>query len=389
MGHHYSRNSSSEDGVAVAVTSGVFNVWSAYEGVLDSGNVEIISSSFNGAAVIVELAPEGSNVKKGDVLARFDGFQIQQDINRLEHDCAVAQSELAGLRDAELPLELSDLETQRLEAQCSYNAEQKYLIDSRELLSENLVSDAEVAQQELKVKSLLSKYEQIDHRITLTRKHLHPARMEKTKAQCEASQRQLELARMQLAGCAIAAPTDGTVVYIPVPMENGYRAVRVGDSVYKNQPFMCLPDMDNLIASWYVPESDLSRVEPGCMAVVSPLSYPSMSITGAVERVGAMAQERPNYPAWQKYFYVTMNLKGSDPRLRSGISAVIHVLSYQQPNAILIPRPAVRWENEKPHCLVQPPGNGIETRPLHLGRANDQYYEVISGVADGEICLIP
>lgn len=369
------------------VAKGEFSVWSAYDGILDARRVENISSRMGGAVTVVELAPEGSTVKQGDLLARFDSFQIEADVTKLENDYAVAKSELEGLEKAELPMELHDLGTQLLEAQFNLNSERQYLEDSRDLLKQELVSEQEVAQQELKVKSLESKLAQIENRMKLTREHLHPSKLERSRARLAASEQHLKQARQQLERCTITAPAEGIVAYLPAQLFGGYRSVRVGDTIYRNQVFMRIPDMSELLVRCYVPEADLGRVQPGMKVFVTPLAYPDLKLDGEVESVGAMAEERMGYPSWQKYFHVVVRLAGTDPRLRTGISATVSVLSYHCAEAVLIPRTAVRWEGQQATCIVR--ASGGRERPLKLGRANDQFYEVLEGVKPGERVVIP
>ena len=45
------------------------------------------------------------------------------------------------------------------------------------------------------------------------------------------------------------------VVYRPLHLGVDYRTVRVGDSIYFNQPFMAIPDMRDVVVECSVPES--------------------------------------------------------------------------------------------------------------------------------------
>ncbi len=374
----------SEGAAAEAVvTSGEFSAWSVYDGVLDARRVEAVMSKLNGPVTITDLVPEGTAVKKGDLLARFDCAPIEGDLVKFEHDGTLAKLQLESLEKAELPMELLDLQTQALEARFNYNSEKQYLEDSRPLLEKQLISQQELQQQELKVQGLKSKLDQIESRLKLTTEHLHPSKLERARADLATAEQQLKTARAFLDKCSLKAPSDGQVAYSPLNVGGEFRTVRVGDTVYKNQTFMYIPDMSELVVRCYVPEADLSRVQPGMTAIVAPVAYPASGLTGAVESVSAMAQARPGYPGWQKYFHVVIGLEGTDPRLRTGISVNVSVLSSSKARAVLIPRTAVRWADRRPVCRVLG-GRGPEERELELGAANDQYYEVVRGVEPGE-----
>jgi multidrug efflux pump subunit AcrA (membrane-fusion protein) len=140
------------------------------------------------------------------------------------------------------------------------------------------------------------------------------------------------------------------------------------------------------VVECYVPEAELSQVVVGKDATIVPLAYPGLQLKGRVETVGSMAQAKPGHADWQKYFGVTLAVEKPDDCLRSGMSVNARIMSYQKSDAILVPRTAVQWEDDKSCCRVRRL-RGTETRPVQLGRANTKYFEVLQGLAPGEIVV--
>lgn len=369
------------------VTEGPLAVWSPYQGKLEARRVEVIMSKFNGSATIVELAPEGSPIEKGDLLVRFDSSQVERDLLKLERDYALAKSDLERITHAELPLELRDLEAQLLEAQSLYESERQYLVDSRQLLQEELVSEQELAQQQLKVDQLQAKMEKLQTQLQLTREYLHPSALERARATLASAEQEMKLARKQLENCTVVAPADGVVVYRALNVGGEYRTARVGDLLFKNQPFMIIPDMRDLVVECQIPEAELSRIEVGREVYLTPLSYPGLQLRGHVESVGSMATVMMDRPGWQRFFRAVIGLEASDPRLRSGMSVQAQILSYHNPKALLLPRAAVRMEGEQAYALM--PGRPAEKRPLKLGWADLQNFEIVEGLQAGEEVELP
>lgn len=361
---------------------GPLQVWTVYPGKLEARRVEIIMSKFQGTATIVELAPEGISVQAGDLLVRFDSSQVERDLLKLQRDFQLAQSDLERLEKGEQPLELRELEAQRLEAQSNYEAERQYLEDLRALLEEELVSEQEIEQQKLKVEQLRATLDKLDQRIALTRDFLHPAARARARATMAAAEQELILAQRQLENCTVFAPSAGTVVYRPLHVGGEFRTVRVGDSLYRNQPFMSIPDMQDLVIDILIPEAELARVETGHEVLVTPLSYPSLKLRGRVEAVGSMATTAMERPGWQRYFRALIGLRESDPRLRSGMSVQAEVLSYSNDQAVLVPRAFVRMENNEP--VVFPAARGAAPRRVKLGWADLRHFEVLDGLAPGD-----
>ena len=360
-----------------------FEVWTVYDGSLESRVQKDIMSVMGGSAAVMELAPEGAQVREGDVLVRFDSSQAERDVLKLERDCAAAKAEYESLSKAKLPLELRDLEARLGDARVTRASEARYLEDCRQLRGEMLISEQEVKQQEIKVEAANAQVDNLEFQLDLTRKYLHPSALERAEAAMVAAEQELTLARKQLDNCTVKAPADGMVVYRPVHVGGEYRTVRVGDTLYRNLPFMALPDMSKPLVQCNVPESELSLVRVGSDAQVVPVAYPDLKLRGKVESVGSMAQSVVGRPDWQRYFRVTIGLVESDARLRSGMSVRAHILSYAALDAMAIPRTAVRWENDRPSCEVIRVGRKIR-RDLQLGTANEQFFEVLKGLEPGE-----
>ena len=378
---------SASDATTGTLVHGPLTVWWDYEGNVDARNVIFIMSRFRGNATVVELAPEGRRVSKGDLLVRFDSSSLERDVLQLERNYALAEAELESTEHAELPLELRDLEIERMEIHTTLRAEEQYLEESIKLAEEDLVSEKEIKHQTLKVEGIRTQYKTAEQRLQLTRDYLHPASLKRARAEMSSAVQELELAREQLRNTVVLAPADGVAVYKPLHLGGDFRTIRVGDSVYPNQPFMVLPDVSDLVVHCEIPEGELSRVQEGRRVFIHPLAYPDRQVPGAIESVGSTAQSLPDRPGWQKFFHVVIGLDHADPVLRPGMTVTAHILSYHNPDALLIPRTAVTWNDGKPFATIVE-GSTKLTRPLELGMADDKSFEVVSGLSSGDKIVI-
>jgi multidrug resistance efflux pump len=368
---------------AVTVTNGPLRVWASYGGKLESRRVHMIMSQLGGQATLVEVAPEGLRVQQGSVLARLDPTRIEREIVKLEGTYAAAKSEYESQKNAEWPLKLGELERQLAEAQGKEAEERQFLEDNRALLKDDLVTPQEIRQQESRLAQAAAKTKQVAQQIRLSRDYLQPLGLDQAHAKLAAAERELNLARQELQACTITAPAAGVLGYLPTYLGNEFRVARVGDAVYMNMPFMVIPDMSSLVVHCYVPEAELGRIAAGALTQVAPVAFPDLVLTGAVEAVGATAQVVAEKPAWQKYFHVVIALQAVDPRLRSGLSVTAHVLAFEHPRALLLPRAAVRWRDGAATALVRH-GAAVETRAVKLGWADDRQFEVLAGLQPGE-----
>lgn len=366
------------------VSPGQMIASSVYDGKLDTVRAAVIMSRFQGNATVVELAPDGARVAKGSVLVRFDSSALEREILKVERDHALAQAALDGLVHATLPLEVRELESKLAKARTSLAAEERYLETIAPFAKEKVVSEQEVRQQRMKVEELRSSVAALEQEVGLTREYLHPAAVKQARAKLSSAEQELKLARDQLQNAVVVAPMDGVAVHNPIPVGNEFRTVRIGDTVFPNQAFMVMPDMREMVVHCDVPESELSRIRKGADALVRPLAYPDLELHGTVQTVGNVAVAVPGQPDWQRYFHVVVALKDVDPRLGPGMSATVEVVTYRRAEALLVPRAAIRWENGRPFARTP----SRELRPVRLGAADEQHYEVLEGLRAGDDVLI-
>ena len=358
-------------------------VWASYQGQLESNTVSTIMSRFRGTATIVHIVPEGVTVSEADILVRFDSSDLERELVKLERDVTLARLELNGLANAELPLELKNIEVELTKTKLDHETENQYLVESIKLAKEGLVSDQEVKKQKLKVNEITVQLDTLKMQKRLTEEYLHPSRLEKARATLASAEQEHSLTKSQLEESIIRAPMDGVTSYRPISVGGEFRVVRIGDTVFPNQPFMVIPNINDLVIQIEVPENELSRVQQGNSVVIYSVAFPTLTLNGVVRTVSAIAQSSPSHPAWQKYFRATIELEDTRPQLRPGMSVTANIFAYSNDDATVIPRITVRWENGQPFAEVVT-GNKVEKRLLELGMSNNEFFEVVAGVAPGD-----
>lgn len=370
--------------MAVA-TRGSIRMTVPFQGALEARRMEMISVGLQGSAVLAELVAEGTRVAAGDLLARFDASQIGQDLARQENELVRAQQELDSLEKAELPLELLDMETKRLDARAELAAEERFLEAARGLQERGLMSTGEVVQQEQKVAGLRTRGEQMATRIELTKQHVHAARLAKARAALEAATRQRDFTARQKELCEVRAPVAGVATLLPLPVGGEYRSAHVGDTLFHNQVFLCLPDPTEHVVRGYVGEAELSWVRPGNAVEGVATAFPESRLAGHVESVGGMAQSQPGQPVWRKFFPVVIALDPLAEPLPLGISVRAEVVAGESPNALLLPREAVAWRGTRAF-VRKAAGAEVEVR---TGLADATHLEIVDGLAEGERVRLP
>ncbi len=365
-----------------------FELWLPFDGDVQAVHEMPVFSRISRPVPVIELAPEGTLVNKGDIIASFDAGEIEQLFLTAERDYRLAEAEHRTLVEAELPMELETVRAERDKLAYAATKEQQILERTRDLQTRDLVSDQEVETQRMAADSAQRQVDRIRSRLENLESIVHPAKIAKAEAQLEAARRQYELMQDQLSNTVLTAEISGMVVYVPLHIDGEYRTVREGDSVYRNQRFMTIADMNSLVVVCRVPESQVSRIDEGDEAWVTPSAFPGLRLSGRVEAIGSMAMSVQGRPAWQKFFTVTIRLDEGDPRLRSSMSAYAQVLAHVDEDALTLPRRFVAWDGQQALAWVGARGSP-ERREIETGPGNDTSFVVTSGVKEGETVVLP
>lgn len=373
----------------VAVERGDIRQTVPFQGELEARNMLQIAVGFQGSAVLTELVPEGARVEEGDILARFDTAQIEQDLARQENECVRTRQELESLEKAELPLERLELETQRADLEAELQAESAFLETARGLAERGLMSGTEIALEEEKIGALRAKAERAGTRLRLTADHLHAARLAKARAALAAAERQRDFTARQLELCEIRAPAAGTVSHVPLPVGGGYRTAHVGDTLFRNQVFLCIPQDASFVVRGYVEEAALPSIVPGAAATATPAAFPGLRLPGRVESVGAMARSRPGQPAWLKFFPVTIALDPLPRELPTGLSVHAEITAGEASGVPCIPRAALEGRGGRLVAVRRGRGGAPETVDVEIGWTDDARAEVRSGLREGDFVQCP
>lgn len=364
------------------------SVWSVYIGKVESEKTIAIASQLGGKATIIDLVSEGVLVKTNDLLVRFDATEIERERLKNQKEYALTKSELETLTNAVIPLEINELELDLMGLRNKYKEEKQNLDESRLLVSESLASQREVDKQVIKVSEIKSELSTLVKKIKYTKQYIHPSEIKKAQVKLDAAEQSLKFSDDRLDNTIIRAPIDGIVVYKPLSFGGSIRAIRIGDTIFSNQTFMLLPNLDSLIVNTAVPESELSRISLGNKVVIHPIAYPELTIDGSIARISTMAQNIPGRPNWQRYFWVTINLINPKKIVKPGMSATVHILTSHNPNALVISRSAVFWESGQAYCKVTNRFSN-KKRELKLGMANNTHFEILDGLKEGDNVVSP
>ncbi len=236
---------------------------------------------------------------------------------------------------------------------------------------------------------LISDYEQYERRLDRTKRQA-AARTAQAEATLRSAQSTYELEarrltdyEQQIASSVIRAERPGIVVY----GTDSSDIIEEGAEVRERQEILSIPDMREMAVEVQIHESLVNRVRQGLPARIVADSFPEETLLGEVSRVALV----PDSGNWRRnpdlrIFPTMVSVEGQHEWLRPGMTAQVEILVDRLDNVVHVPLPSIVTHNNERYVYVVDRGR-TELRLVEIGRYNDRYIEIRSGLAEGEVVL--
>jgi HlyD family secretion protein len=342
-----------------------------------SGTIEAktsvdISADITGR--IIEIAVrEGDVVKRGQFLLQIDPAQYEAAVARAQGVVASTQAILLQTKAS------------RDQAQRAWNRA-KQLTE----LGDNLIAP-ETAEQ------------------SQTALEVAEANYQSTEAQLEQARAGLQEAKDNLAKTRLTAPISGRVVRLAV--EEGEVAVP-GTFSRETGLLMTVADLSVILAKVQVDETDVVRLTVRDSVEVNIDAYPDTTFSGRVTKVSQSAKLTATQTASGSNdravdFDVEITLKSPPADIRPDLSCTARIVTDTRNNALSIPIIALTVRDHEKVPNESEAGPPVDTlrarfqkreaegvfivregaatfRPVKVGVAGDEYFEVVDGLREGE-----
>ncbi len=331
------------------------------------GNVEAYSTIQVKAQVGGELTKvhftEGQFVKKGDMLFTIDPRPFEAIINQIE---ANIQKDTAQMKQAQANLAKDAAQARNAEVEA-----RRY----SELLERGVVSKEQFDQFRTNAEALQATVE------------ADKAGVNSASQGIKADEANLTNAKLQLSYCFIRSPIDG---------RTGSLMVHQGNLIKANDvPIVVIDQIDPIRTSFTVPEQQLNDIKrysaEGTLKVQAVVpGQEQQPLEGTISFVDNTVDTTTG----------TIKLKGifanPEKKLWPGQFVNVVLTLTLQPNAVVIPSPAVQTGQAGTYVFVINSDQTVESRPVVAGRSLDGETVIDKGlqagekvVTDGQLRLVP
>ncbi|HEX3126500.1 MAG TPA: efflux RND transporter periplasmic adaptor subunit [Thermoanaerobaculia bacterium] len=349
-----------------------------------SGTLDAVASVSLGPPQIPELwdykisflAPEGATVRQGEPVLGFDTSQLATTLLEASADRDSAQKELEKTQ-TDLEMRRREEELHLAEAEASQRRSALKADVPPELVAANELrqtrGDLNLAEREIAFRQ---------DRLRLLGEEGR-AELEALRAKRDRAAGRVREAQAAIASMTVAAPRDGTVVYAA----NRGEKKKVGDSCWRGEKVVEIPDLRSMRALGQVDEADAGRVAPGQKVRLRLDAHPDVVFTGVVSSIrGSVQKKSRSNPV--KVVELGIDLDRTDPqRMSPGMRFLGTVEIERAARVLTIPAEAVLNRPDGAVVLRRRGGRGYgdteEVRP-RFGRRNATRVEVVSGLSEGD-----
>lgn len=324
------------------------------------------------------LAPEGSEIKKGQPAVAFDTTDLQRRLEEKTAEADQARKQIEKER-ADLALRTKDERLQLAEAEARLRKSELKLDVPGEIEAINERRTAEID-------FAIARRETISARARLASiEAAARSRIELLQSKQRQAEAIVEGTRSAIRQMTRLAPRDGTVVY--VTSRRGDKK-KVGDTAWKVERVVEIPDLTRMKAEGEVDEADAGRVAAGQRVTLRLDAHPDEEFQGTITAAARTVQRKQNTQDPIKVLRVQIALDRTDPaKMRPGMRFQGTIELGRVKDAILIPRESVFVSSKGPYVFRRGVLD-VETVPVRLGGQNDRSIEVTSGLDSGDRVLV-
>ncbi|WZO98634.1 sigma-70 family RNA polymerase sigma factor [Isosphaeraceae bacterium EP7] len=194
-------------------------------------------------------------------------------------------------------------------------------------------------------------------------------------------------ARMEAGTVTLTAPADGRVFHSndPNKISEG-PTIGVGARVRERQLLFNImrPD-DPMRLNFKVPESIVDRVVLGQKVLVQIDAYSGQSVSAVIASVAPRPDPSTFNSDGRKVYTTLVKLEAGLDGLRPGMTAGTEISLGEKKNAVLIPILSVVNRKGKPHVAVKNPAGGFDWREVTTGLDDGEQIEIGPELKAGEI----
>jgi RND family efflux transporter MFP subunit len=159
------------------------------------------------------------------------------------------------------------------------------------------------------------------------------------------------------------------------------KSVEVGEFITQQQPAYTVVDIDKVVVKTSVTEKMINKIAKGQEVIVTVTSLDGKQFKGLVDALSpAVTGQNVGYP-------VKIIIDNEKHEIKPGMFAEIKFITDKKENVLLLPIEAVLTHNGDSFVYILE-GDKAKKQEVKVGLKDDQNYEIISGVKEGDQVIV-
>lgn len=329
-----------------------------------------LRSDRDGKAVKLHIR-RGDAVTAGQPAVTFDAFDVESEIPGAEAKVSQAEAELKVFDRGGSPAAFADLDAELAAARLRLQSARREQEVAERLAAKGAATRQEVTEARDRVRQASGEIEAIGRKRTSL---VAPEGKQAAEARLREARAAVTALRSKAARVTLVVPASGSVYNL---------AVRPGAFLRAGDLIAEIGDTRRLQATILVDEPELGRVSKGMPVRLTWDARPLEAWEGTVERMPTQITPQGSRQVGE----VLAMIDNSSERLPPGANVNVEIRTGSSPNALTIPRNAVRLEDGKVGAMVLE-GDKVRWRALKLGEANVTDVAVVEGLGEGDAIAV-
>lgn len=252
-----------------------------------SGNIEVTDAQLGfklPGRVAIRPVSEGERVQAGQLIARLDDTEQQQQVALRRAELAAAAAGLAELEAGSRPQEIAAAAATLRSAEAERERVRLDFNRAKELRDKEVIADREFEATQAQLKVAEAHAAEAAERLKLVREGPRAETITQARARAEQARAAVALAETQLDNTRLLSPLTGVVLS---------HNIEPGEFVAAGTPVVTVADTAHVWVRAYLDQPDLGRVRHGQKVVVRTDSFPGRDFEGTVGFIASEAEFTP------------------------------------------------------------------------------------------------
>ncbi len=340
-------------------------------------NSEDVFTKISGKVLEVKVEV-GGFVNKGDILAKIDSQDQEQDIQILQAQKAALLAQYKESTKAAEPLEIKKLQATIGNMELKYQETQNNLIKGQELYNNGAITEQELASIKISAESEKNDIAKLKMDLELLKKPASSNIINNYQAQLNQLSLQIEALENNKGEYTIYAPIDGTILEKNIS--------KGAFTIYGNKLFSVGNTADLYIEAEVLAE-DIVDIYAGMKAEVTNQSINDIVVKGEVLKIYPQAYSKMSeLGVEQKRIKVEITIKDDKKILKPGFDMDVKFIKQEKNQTLIIPENAVFKMNNIDYVFVVE-DKKAKLRQVETGIESDRNIEILKGLKENEMVI--